>query len=44
MSYHRRDDPNDGIVSAQMSLWTFLGGIVGSFLIAFLVLGYASLK
>lgn len=44
MSYHRRNDPNEGIVSAEMTLVQFLGGIALSFVIAFLVLGYASIK
>jgi hypothetical protein len=44
MSYRRSDDPNDEIVSARMTLGQFLSGIALSFLIAFLVLGYASTR
>ena len=44
MSYDRRNDPNDGIVSAELSIWTFLSGIVLSLILVFLVVGYASTK
>ncbi|UOT58013.1 hypothetical protein PP651_gp66 [Aeromonas phage ZPAH14] len=44
MQYNRNDDPNEGIVSVYMTGWEFLLGLVGSSLIAFLVLGFASIK
>ena len=42
--YRRHEDPNDGIVSAEMSIWTFLSGIALSFILVFLVVGYALTK
>ena len=44
MPYDRRNDPNDGIVSAEMSIWTFLSGVALSFILVFLVVGYALTK
>lgn len=42
MSYDRRNDPNDGIVSAEMSLWDFLGGLLLSCVLVFLIVGYCA--
>lgn len=44
MSYDRRNDPNDEIVSAEMSIWTFLSGIALSFILVFLAIGFATVK
>ena len=39
--YRRHEDPNDGIVSAEMSLLDFLGGLALSVVLIFLVVGYS---
>lgn len=42
MSYDRRDDPNDGIVSAQMTWGQFLLGLVLGAVLSLIVLALSA--